>query len=128
MSPKESRMESKFMNPGEDALLVDKGLKNKWRWAWIEEIGKDSKPFGSWCKKLREAGACFCTLCSRKLLYATSRKKVLPRHELDPAHRAAVCALQHTTPLPGATTTADVPASITDRVCDLKIRVCTFIA
>ena len=47
MSPKESRMESKFMNPGEDALLVDKGLKNKWRWAWIEEIGKDSKPFGS---------------------------------------------------------------------------------
>ena len=48
MSPKESRMESKFMNPGEDALLVDKGLKNKWRWPWIEEIGKDSKPFGSW--------------------------------------------------------------------------------
>ena len=41
---------------------------------------------------------------------------MLPRHELDPAHRAAVCALQHTTPLPGATTTADVPASITDRV------------
>src|SRR4029434_5277089 len=49
MSPKESRMESKFMNPGADALLVDKGLKNKWRWAWIEEIGKDSKTFGSWC-------------------------------------------------------------------------------
>src|SRR4029434_3970555 len=28
-------------------------------------------------------------------------------------------ALQHTTPLPGATSTADVPASITDRVCDV---------
>ena len=42
ITPKESRMESKFMNPGEDALLVDEGLKNKWRWAWIEEIGKDS--------------------------------------------------------------------------------------
>src|SRR4029434_781079 len=79
-------------------------------------------------KKLREAGACFCTLCSKKILYATTRKKVLPHHELDPAHRAAVCALQHTTPLPGATTTAYVPASITDRVSDLKIRVCTFIA
>src|SRR4029434_58186 len=28
-------------------------------------------------------------------------------------------ALQHTTPLPGATSTTDVPASITDRVCDV---------
>src|SRR4029434_2734728 len=28
-------------------------------------------------------------------------------------------ALQHTTTLPGATSTADVPASITDRVCDV---------
>ena len=91
-------------------------------------MGKDGKPFGSWCKKLREPGACFCTLCSRKLMYATSGKKVLPHHESDPAHRAAVHALEHTTRLPGATTTADVPASTTDRVCDLKIRVCTFIA
>ena len=111
------------MNPGEDALLFDKG-KNNWRWAaWIEKFGKDGNPFGSWCKNLGEAGA--CTLCSRKLVYATSRKKVLPQHELDLAHSAAVHALTHTTRLPGATTTADVLASITDHVCDLKIRACT---
>lgn len=36
------------MKSGEDTLLIDKGLKNKWRWAWVEEIGKDGKPFGSW--------------------------------------------------------------------------------
>ena len=47
------------MKPGEDALLNDKGLTNKWRWAWIEEIGKDDKSFGSLCKRLRAAGA-FC--------------------------------------------------------------------
>ena len=68
------------MKPGEDVLLIDKGLTNKWRWAWIEEIGKDSKPFGSSCKKLRAAGACSCTLCWRKLIYSTSSKKVLPCH------------------------------------------------
>lgn len=79
-------MESKFMKPRED-VTIDKGLKNKWHWAWIEEIGRDGKPFGSWCKKL---GACFCTLCSRKLMYSTSGKKVLPRHELDPGHKAAL--------------------------------------
>ena len=58
-------MESKFMKPGEDAPLIDNRLTNKWRWAWKEEIGKGSKPFGSSCKKLRAAGACSCT-CSDK--------------------------------------------------------------
>ena len=35
-------MESKIMKPGEDALLIDNGLTNKW--VWIEEIGEDGKP------------------------------------------------------------------------------------
>src|SRR4029434_6610085 len=60
ITPKESKMESKFMK------INGVGHRYK-RWE-----GKDIKPFGSWCKKLREAGACFCTLCWRKLIYATS--------------------------------------------------------
>ena len=114
----EIRMESKLMKPGEDALLIDNGWTNKWRWLWIEEIEKDGQPFGSCCKKLR-AAACSWTLCSRKLVSATSGGKK-PRHESDPDHRAAVRALQHTTRLPGATTTADVPASMTDRVWETR--------
>ena len=106
-------MESKFMKING----VGHGYK---RWE-----GKDSKPYGSWRKKLREASA----LCARESYYMElAGKKVLPRHDLDPAHKAAGGALQHTTLLPGATTTADLPASITDRVCDLKIRVRTLIA
>ncbi len=116
------------MKPGEDTKLVDKGIKNKWRWSWIEEVGRDEKLFGSWCQKLRQPGACFCTLCARKILYGTSGKKVLPRHELDPSHQAAVRAIQHTSRLPGATATADIRPSMTDRVADLKIRLCSFIA
>ena len=80
-------------------------------------MGKDNKPFGSSCKKLRAAGARSYTLCSRKLINATSSKKVLPRHKSDPTHRAAAAvALQHTTRLPGATTKADIPASMAERV------------
>ena len=67
---------------------------------------------------LRAAGACSCTLCSRKLIYATSDKKVLPCHKSDPSHTAAVCTLQHTTQLPGATTTTDILASVADHVCE----------
>ena len=53
-------------------------------------------------------------------------KKVLARH--DPSHRAAARACKLTTTLPGATVTADTSLSMTDRVCDLEICLCTFIA
>ena len=78
-------MECKFMKPGNDVLPIDKGLKNTWRLAWIEKA-RDGEPFGSWCQNLRESGACFCTFCSRKLLNASSGKKVLARHELRLGH------------------------------------------
>lgn len=68
--------------------------------------------------------ACFCTFCSGKLLYASSGKKVLARHEIDPGHRAR--ALKLTTMLTGATVTADRLLSMTYCVCDLKIHLCTF--
>lgn len=37
-------MDHKFMKPGEDTKEIDKGIKNKWRWAWINEIGSDGNP------------------------------------------------------------------------------------
>ncbi|XP_049334435.1 uncharacterized protein LOC125801679 [Astyanax mexicanus] len=46
----------------------------------------------------------------------------------DPVHKAAARAVQYTTLLPGASATADIPPSMADRVSNLKIRLCTFIA
>lgn len=50
--------------------------------AWRKENGEDGKPFCTWCHKLREMGACFCSVCLKKLLYDSRGKKVLTRHEL----------------------------------------------
>lgn len=36
------------MKPG-NVLAIDKGLKNKRRWEWIERT--NGEPFRSWCKK-----------------------------------------------------------------------------
>ena len=116
-----------FMKPGEDIKEVDKGIKNKWQWAWIEAVGIDGKALWKLVSKAPTARSmllhCVCTE-----IVIWSGKKVLPRHEVDPAHSASIRALHHTSRLPGATATADVPASMTDRVTDLKIRVCSFIA
>lgn len=116
------------MKAGEDTKEVDKGITNKWRWMWINKIGSNGKPFRSWCQKLSEAGACFCTLCTRRLIYATKDKKVLSWHESDSSHKAAVRAIQYTSHLLGATAMADLLPSMTDRVTDLKICVCLSVA
>ena len=98
------------MKPGEDIKEVDKGIKKKWRWAWMEAVGIDGKRYGSWCQRLRQPGGCYCTVCARKLFYGSSGRS-------GPAHNASVRFAR-----------ADVPASMTDRGTDLKIRVCSFIA
>lgn len=80
---------------------------------------------GAGAKKLREPRACFCVLCSQKLVYATSGKKV---PVLRRKHKAAIRALQQTSPLQGATATSEVAAPIIDRTWVLKIRIFSFIA
>ena len=45
-----------------------------------EEKGGDGKSFSTWCLKLREPGACFCSACSRKTLDGSSGKTGLASH------------------------------------------------
>ena len=42
--------------------------------------GGDGEPFSTGCLKLREPGACFCSVCSRKILYGSSGKTGLASH------------------------------------------------
>lgn len=80
-------------------------------------------------KKIKQPGTCLCTVCHRRLQYANNGKKVQARNQSEASHNAAVCALQYTCSLPGATsTTTEVYASMADRVCDLKVRICSFVA
>lgn len=55
-------------------LCTDRG---KW-WRWGN--GGDGKLFSTWCHKLREPGACLCSMCLKKLLYSSNGRKVLARH------------------------------------------------
>ncbi|KAK7933645.1 hypothetical protein WMY93_004541 [Mugilogobius chulae] len=122
-------MDAQFVEEGAQVANIDNTVKNKWRWAWLDEVGEGGRPIRSWCKKLKVAGACMCVLCHKKLVYGSNGKKVLIRHQSDGAHRAAVRSLAHTSSLPGASAaTTETQLSMADRVCDLKIRVCGFIA
>ena len=110
-------MDARYIEKGVETSRWEVGVKNKWRWGWIEETGTDGKPHGSWCQKLKEPGACFCVPCSRKVMYGSSGVKVLNRHASDPDHIASVRAVSHTSTLPGATATGTTATSMTERVC-----------
>lgn len=118
-----------FVEEGTDVGPIDKSVKNRWRWAWLDEKGDDETPIRSWCKKMKKPGVCMCVICHKTIPYGSNGKKVLIRHQSDASHKAAVRSLQHTSRLPGASeTTTNAHASMTDRVCNLKVRVCAFIA
>ncbi|XP_028292840.1 uncharacterized protein LOC114455661 [Gouania willdenowi] len=122
-------MESLFAEEGTDTGQIDGKIKNKWRWAWLDEAGDDGKLFRTWCKKMTLSGVCMCVICHKKIPYGGNGKKVLARHSADAKHKAAVRALKHTSSLPGAVTvTAEAPISMADRVCNQKVRICAFIA
>ena len=56
--------------------------------------------FGSWCRKMKEPGFCFCVLCNRKLNYGSNGKKALMKHSNDPAHQRWVRAEEHAETVP----------------------------
>ena len=56
---------------------LEKDVKNKWRWMWLEEHSDSGVKFEEWCRKIDVAGTCFCVPCGKALIYATRGKKAL---------------------------------------------------
>ena len=36
------------------SVAIDKNVKNKWNWKWIQEVDADRVPFRHWCWKFDE--------------------------------------------------------------------------
>ena len=67
---------------------IDKTVKNKFRWSWLQEKVKlDGNDLSFECfKKLTSPGHVLCTLCTDKINYASSGKKALQKHVSSPKH------------------------------------------
>ncbi len=44
------------LEKGSDVSLIVKSVKNKWRWAWLEETGEDGHLLRPWCTKRKLTG------------------------------------------------------------------------
>ena len=72
---------------------IDASVKNKFRWAWLEEevdlgLGEKYKKVrvGETLHKTKEAGSAWCSLCCKTVTYSSSGKKALLQHMKKPVH------------------------------------------
>jgi hypothetical protein len=56
---------------------VEKGVKNRWRWGWLDEKDKNGVELRAWVQKIDSSGVAFCTVCLKSVKYGTSGKTKL---------------------------------------------------
>lgn len=80
-------MATKVVNRQENAkLLVDKGLKNPWKWEWLEK-NVDGEPVRRFIRKLDMRGLAKCELCNKNINYGGRGWRSLEQHMLKKLHR-----------------------------------------
>ncbi|GBM81714.1 hypothetical protein AVEN_92835-1 [Araneus ventricosus] len=84
-----------------DIRTIDSGLKNPWRWDWLEK-SVNGVYVREVIRKLRSCGVAYCLVCSKELIYGSRGFSALAKHMESRKHADAVEARQKNVPLPGA--------------------------
>ena len=83
-----------------DVKELDKGLKNKFCWAWLEEKDDNGDFFADYYRKLKEPGMAYCETCCDRINYGSNGKKALLSHAKKKNHKAARNAFKNSQSLP----------------------------
>jgi len=70
-----------------DIKEIEKGIKNKFKWTWLEEKDKDGYFLSDYVRKLNTAGQAKCIICNEIIKYASSGKKAVLGHGNTENHR-----------------------------------------
>jgi len=80
----------KYLPVGYNTKDLEKHVKNKWRWEWLNEVEADGGKWGQWLKRPEISGVGFCEACGRTINYQSSGKKAFRIHEDDANHKKKV--------------------------------------
>lgn len=84
-----------------DISKIDSGVKNKFKWTWLESADEDGVFFSVYVRKLEDAGLAWCTVCKAKINYGSAGKKAFDSHAKTKKHKRFSSDLK-TTKLPVA--------------------------
>ena len=84
----------------ENVKEIDKGIRNKFQWSWMDERDTFEDFLSDYFRKLKEPGMAWCLTCKTKVNYGSSGKKALIGHSKNHIHVKARKALKLTQSLP----------------------------
>ncbi|GBO44976.1 hypothetical protein AVEN_173335-1 [Araneus ventricosus] len=80
---------------------LEKGIKNQWRWEWLEKK-VDGIYLRESIRKLKAGGMAYCLTCQRELMYASRGSVALVDHVKAEKHRRVLKIQKTNFALPGA--------------------------
>jgi hypothetical protein len=68
---------------------LEAGIKNKFKWSWLEEKDVHGEYISTYVRKLNDGGCAFCIWCKDIIKYGSSGKKAIHSHATRDKHRKA---------------------------------------
>ena len=79
--------EQDFVTRGDACVkTIDKSIKNKFKWEWLQEKLDGGGYFSDCFRKLRQPGLVYCVTCNDQISYGSAGKKALFAHVKRPSH------------------------------------------
>ena len=72
-------MASRIVDREFDAKKADHGLKNQWKWEWLEKKVK-GELVSQHIRKINSRGVAFCNVCQKDINYSTRGWRALEQH------------------------------------------------
>ena len=93
-------MDTKVLQRTDDVKEVERNIRNKWNWSWLEEKDGNGDFMSEYIRKINQPGKATCVWCNKMLKYASGGKKLLMKHALSDVHLKARTARSNTQELP----------------------------
>lgn len=87
-------------NGGAEISSIDKGVKNQFKWNWLENKDANEMFLSDWVRKVDLAGKALCLICNKLMNYGNQGKAGLDNHANSAAHKKAVNSLKNNTTIP----------------------------
>ncbi len=82
------KMRTGFLEKRDEAQVkeIDKTVKNKWNWKWLDKVIDDVN-VGDFIRKLSQCGMAFCTWCRSEINYASRGWAAIQSHHKSAKHQ-----------------------------------------
>ncbi|GFW61803.1 uncharacterized protein TNCV_1471251 [Trichonephila clavipes] len=91
----------KFLDINSDIIQLE-GVRNAFRWNWIERRDGNGDTIGTWCKKINVAGQAYCVFCNSLLKYGGEGFKAFTNQSKTVTHIKYSKCIRHSMTLSNA--------------------------